>query len=361
MHLFKGLFREEDLTSESYKNKHTLETHQRKTKNMKDSNLKSSMIFFSEINNYDYCIVFPSVKIHGEWNLTEKGIEYLGKLQDLGFETFTFRVLGQKPLSISSIFHPLKKHPFDQYCLIYVLLRVSLERLREHAERIDLRMLIDPLQTEDLLSKGDSEAGIAPITIRHEPDITPLLPCQYIYGPYHHKFESLFWKPAALQAQNEQDQSLLNRDHDHPFRDLLRIKITAVILQSRPRYYNEETKEKYSKENLKIARYLRKNWLLGCFLLHKSDKSIFFRKQWSNYPREVQPLEEIKEYFGEKVALYHCFMDHFTKFLVIPSLIAIPFQIVIFLTNNYNSKLAPFYAWLLPMWSIFMLEVSLFR
>jgi hypothetical protein len=52
-------------------------------------------------------------------------------------------------------------------------------------------------------------------------------------------------------------------------------------------------------------------------------------------------------------------MDHFTKFLVIPSLVAIPFQIVIFATNNYNSNLGPFYAWLLPMWSIFMLEVSL--
>jgi hypothetical protein len=272
MHLFKGLFREEDVQSESYKNKHTLKAHQK----MKDSNLKSSMIFFSEINNYDYCIVFPSVKVHGEWNLTVKGIEYLGKLQDLGFETFTFRVLGQKPFSVKSVFHPLKKHPYDQYCLIYVLLRVSVERLREHAERIFLRMLIDPLQAEELLSKGDSEAGIAPITIRHEPDITPLLPYQYIYGPYNHKSESLYWKPAALLAQNEQDQSLLNRDRDHPFRDLLRIKLTAIILQSRPRYIDEETHEKYSKENLKIARYLRKEWLLGCFLLHKSDKHIFF-------------------------------------------------------------------------------------
>ncbi|RYH21847.1 hypothetical protein EON65_20065 [archaeon] len=48
----------------------------------------------------------------------------------------------------------------------------------------------------------------------------------------------------------------------HVFRDLLRLKLLGIILESRPRYITADGINK-SGENLKLARYLKNEWLLG--------------------------------------------------------------------------------------------------
>lgn len=48
-------------------------------------------------------------------------------------------------------------------------------------------------------------------------------------------------------------------------------------------------------------------------------------------------------------------------FLLIPAVIAIPFQAYVFFADDYSAPFIPFYAMMLALWSIIMLEVSLFR
>ena len=53
---------------------------------------------------------------------------------------------------------------------------------------------------------------------------------------------------------------------------------------------------------------------------------------------------------GEKIGLYFKFIVTYTSFLVVPSIVAIPFNVVVWHTNNYSSPVLPFYGLLLPLW-----------
>jgi hypothetical protein len=130
-----------------------------------------------------------------------------------------------------------------------------------------------------------------------------------------------------------------------------------------------------------VGRILKKQRLLGCFVLHNPAKTLF-QKNWARYPFYPQPIYDIKEYFGEKFALFYAFLDHYTMSLFIPALIAIPLQICIFVFNDFSGKrpfssplflslsctfsfpslsLAPFipvYSVILPIWAAYMTEVS---
>lgn len=298
------------------------------------------------IDRYDICLVFPAEKKeNGIWDVTNTGSDYLDNLQHLGFEIYSFKIIGKKsPTPVNSVLSSCycssksqKEQEDEEECLIFVLFRTPLYKLREYAERTNIKLLIDP----KIIDHGDKKLMIEPIKIRHEPDVTPLKPSQYIYGPYKREKEGLYWKE--------------HTDDEHPFNDILRMKLSAVMLQS-PIYFNGEEKPT---ENLKIARYLRYETLLGCFLLPSNADRSSLRERWSRYPFKPQPLDEIKECFGEKMALYYAFIDHYVKFLIIPAVVGFPFQITVWALNDYSTSVIPFFSLLLSIWSIIMLQVIL--
>jgi len=53
---------------------------------------------------------------------------------------------------------------------------------------------------------------------------------------------------------------------------------------------------------------------------------------------------------GEKIGLYFKFIITYTSFLIIPSIVAIPFNIVVWNSNDYSNPVLPFYGLLLPLW-----------
>jgi hypothetical protein len=56
------------------------------------------------------------------------------------------------------------------------------------------------------------------------------------------------------------------------------------------------------------------------------------------YPFLPLPIDAIKEYFGEKVAYYFAFMDHYNSFLVGPAVIGAAFQAAVFALNDFSGK-----------------------
>ncbi len=176
-------------------------------------------------------------------------------------------------------------------------------------------MKLDPVKIKEKIEAGDPEKGIGGVEIQHRPDITPLEPYECIYGKYSRNVsESLYWREA---------------NEAHPFRDLVRIKLTALILESRM---------PNGGENLKIRRYIRNGWLKACFPLHNRAKTENLQIEWQKFPFHSQPLAEVKEYFGEKIGMYFAFMEHFTSFLCIPAVVGVPLQIAVFVLNDYSGQ-----------------------
>lgn len=194
-------------------------------------------------------------------------------------------------------------------------------------------MLLDPKEVEQQLETGDAEKSISPVTIAHRPEVTHYLPYQYIYGKYSRKVgERLYWTEDG---------------YDHPFREITRLKLEALLLEARPHH---------KKENLKIRRYLRSGWMTAVFPLHNRAHTEILMMKWKQFPMQKLPLDDLKEYFGEKVALYFVFMEHFTSFLLIPAVIGIPLQIAVFATNDYSAPFLPFFSFFMALWAICMLE-----
>eukprot|EP01031_Cornospumella_fuschlensis_P027354 gene27354-33040_t len=261
-------------------------------------------------SEYDFCVVLPASK----GDLSERSKGYIKTLRMLGFEIFMYKNL-------------------DPENEVILLLRAPLEKLRAYADQIDFVMLLDPEQIKKQLEEGDAESKIAPVTISHMEEISPYEPYDYIYAKFSRNInEILYWR---------------EDDAETPFREMIRLKLCALILESRSHG---------RKEALKIRRYIRSGWMKAVFPLHNKVRTELLSMKWSRFPFQRIPLDDVKEYFGEKIGLYFVFMDHYTKFLAIPAVIGIPLQIAVFATNDYSAPFLPFFSFFMALWAVCMLE-----
>eukprot|EP00298_Acanthocystis_sp_HF-20_P010790 c19048_g2_i1.p1 GENE.c19048_g2_i1~~c19048_g2_i1.p1 ORF type:complete len:776 (-),score=283.97 c19048_g2_i1:55-2343(-) len=69
-----------------------------------------------------------------------------------------------------------------------------------------------------------------------------------------------------------------------------------------------------------------------------------------------QPLDSIRDYFGEKIAMYFAFLGHYTVWLISLSIFGLIAQICQFVTNDADHPIVPFYCLLLSLWTTLYLE-----
>lgn len=241
---------------------------------------------------YDFCMVFPA----DNGGFSEKGKACIDSLRKLDFELFAYR--------------GVKKDK-----TIVVLIRAPISKLRAFADNIDFVMKLDSAVVKKMLEKGDAEARISPAVIPHRPDITPLQPYDHIYGKFSRNVpEALYWREPGAE---------------HPFREIVRLKLCGLLLESRApdgaHYFN-------------IRKSIEEKELLGCFPLHDRARTQTLGLEWNVFPWRALPLHYIKEYFGEKIAVYFAFMQHFTLALTVPAVVGLPIQISVWATNNPSGK-----------------------
>lgn len=266
------------------------------------------------VDNYDYCIVLPISA--GENTFTGDGRHYLSKLQSYGLELYSFIGLNKTE--------------------ILVLIKVPLDTLRNFAERINFKMLLDANEIESAGKLSDPERNIAGFEIAHRPDITFYHPYQFIYARYTRNVPESFY--ARTDGMN------------HPFSDLVRLKLTALMVEARPVGGGEP---------LKMRRYILLGNVLAFFPLHNRNSRKLLKEKWNRLtwvPWDIELLPDIRDYLGEKIALYFAFLGHYTKWILFPAFAGIPLQIAVFVLQDYSAPFLPVYSFAISIWAIIMLE-----
>lgn len=256
-------------------------------------------------DKYDYCLVLPIFE-DTKIKLSDKSERLLDSLVSLGLEVLVYQ-------SASS-----NKQ-------VFVLIRIPLTKLRETAEADECQLLLDPDVTQREIQLGQPHMGIKPAYIAHRPDITSLQPFEFIYAPYQRKLEHLYAKQQTVQQYNMAHEHSIE---PNPFSDLVRLKTVAMMLYAR------------STDNtqccVNMRRLLNDGHVLACFPLHDTANVWDLRQRLARYPVQELPLTAIKEYFGEKVAVYFAFAEHLALWLCFPAAVGVPLQLGVYFHGNLS-------------------------
>lgn len=113
---------------------------------------------------------------------------------------------------------------------------------------------------------------------------------------------------------------------------------------------------------IKIDKILAKNvGLLMCFPMHDDKKRKRLMHTWARQFWKNQPLDDIREYFGESVAFYFAWLGFYTRWLVYASFIGlIPFLVGMGEekgdAEGFDNPITPLYCFFISLWSTTFLE-----
>ncbi len=264
-------------------------------------------------SEYDYCMVLPP-------DCKDKGTfkQYTEFLQRAGLEVYAYQGAEDN---------------------VVLLIRAPENLLRIYADEINFKMKADPQVLEKIMAAGDSDEGIAPVTIAHDPEEAKYPPYEMIYLRYStHVADELYKKSKGGKS---------------PFSSSIRKRLIGLLIEAKP---------KWGGENIKIQRYIRTKKIVAYFPLHEPEKIEVLARLWLDWSVMpwAQPFYNIKEYYGEKIGLYFLFQGHYTSWLLGPAIIGLVLTIASLcyptLKQGFNAGFLPFYAGFICIWAIYMLE-----
>eukprot|EP01119_Soliformovum_irregulare_P021006 TRINITY_DN688_c0_g1_i1.p1 TRINITY_DN688_c0_g1~~TRINITY_DN688_c0_g1_i1.p1 ORF type:complete len:694 (+),score=219.85 TRINITY_DN688_c0_g1_i1:123-2204(+) len=107
-----------------------------------------------------------------------------------------------------------------------------------------------------------------------------------------------------------------------------------------------------------IGRGIAKGWFNQCFPLHDpKEKGELFRL-WVRRSYKLslaQDLILVKKYYGEYITMYFAWLQHYTRWLVIPAIPGVILGIVGFILG-FDNPTVPFYSFFIAIWATIYLE-----
>ena len=89
----------------------------------------------------------------------------------------------------------------------------------------------------------------------------------------------------------------------------------SVHFDAEKKYLPGHTNKRFMKRSPVLAAY-REAGLIDTFPLHEEENLTKLYAEWSHSNPLNPPIEQIRDYFGENVALYVSFTSFYTKFLI---------------------------------------------
>jgi anoctamin-10/anoctamin-7 len=134
-----------------------------------------------------------------------------------------------------------------------------------------------------------------------------------------------------------------------PFRGTDRLKLIVVVLEARRREGGCE---------LDLGRLEDEGIIEAFYPLHCDEEKQQLKQAWMvrcALPNQ-QPLDEIKDYFGEKIGLYFAWLAHYTTWLAVPAVLGLAVTVDVWVEKSADAKAVPFFGLLMCVWSTAFLE-----
>jgi len=220
----------------------------------------------------------------------------------------------------------------------FCLLTADVERFKDEAERVEYDLEFDP---EELIAAG-REHGLLLVDYVEDKGCKYINKEQfnYIYGPF-------------IRNDDDNEREKIYRKHGDEknlFRKIDRIKLLYMIL---------EAERKLGGCGLELSVLIKDSQypLVACFPFHEKEKLLKLKaKMNSVFTLKNPPLREIRDYFGEQVALYFAFLSFYTWALLIPSGFGVVTFIVTISTNLTANAMLPIFGIIICLWATMFLE-----
>jgi hypothetical protein len=220
---------------------------------------------------------------------------------------------------------------------VYCKIRAPLTRLMKEADRINLKLPLNPDNLRSLCETGRRDKWDA-ISIPDKSEETEIAPYDYIYARYEYARPDV----AALYKV---------WPTGNVFRGCDRLKLIQSILTAR----------KYEGGSfLDVYKLIKQKCLLAYFPLHDYVELRGLEEKWLRLCQLPwnQPCDDVKDYYGEKIGLYFLWLGHYTTWLISASVVGFFAWVNIAAKGNDPNEavVAPYFAAFMAIWSTLFLE-----
>jgi len=295
---------------------------------------------------------------------TEEG--WLKGLQKAQEETGNFKKLAkedQKPRSDDDktreknfwdFIEDIKEAKFEYRLMrtdghIIVSVRVADPVLQKIADDIDFEVPLDSKVLEKLSKEGLPKYSILPFPIRDDKTVTKFNPFEHVYGRYD-------------TSDELQPLYTGHPDGSSVFPPLTRSKLVLKLLEGLAQATDETSDTEVGATSTSLDDLIDDKLfpLLAYFPLHNVAQRDMFDDKWLSwcYLPWNQPLQHVREYFGEKVAMYFAFLGHYAASLMVLALFGVA-GFVFEVLNDYDpdTVVLPYLGVIVAVWGVVMLEV----
>jgi hypothetical protein len=219
-------------------------------------------------------------------------------------------------------------------------IRCPLSGLEAIAEALEYEVELDPDRSMQCMRKGRLPRW-GPRDIRDMKNQSTYGVFEHIYGKFETEDEKLI-----LYKQHR-----LPNNMESPFRSVDRIKLMNEL-------FKKPASGIVPGCSLELQRLVENKCMLTYFPLHDIPVRVQLEKKWLNLHRmpNQQPISDIRNYFGEKIAMYFAWLSVYTTFLLYAAFPGFLTYIVAFAEQRTDCSLTPAFAAFMALWATLFLE-----
>ena len=261
----------------------------------------------------------------------------------------------QKDWTMKTIIDKITQTKIETKCFyscqrdeIYVKIRCNPDRLKDEAQRIKYKCLLDKNSLRVRANQGKKSADgktiiWKPVSLTDEFQQSSIQPYDFIYGEYKRapEFQNLY---THYESEGKK----------HPFRQVDRIKLMLSILQSSP----TETPPGAGMNITEMSAIPKGPVVKGQFPIQNFEELNRLQVRWLtmwDWPWN-QPVDMIRDYFGERIGFYFLYLGHYAGMLTFPAALGAGTYILKCYEATPESTLQPYFTCVCVVWSTFFLE-----